>query len=140
MKSLNVYLSNLAIWNLKLHNIHWNCQGTSFIALHQYTESLYDRVFESFDSVAEFQRMRGERPLVTSKEYQEFATIEELPSRSFSIDESISILLSDLELMQKLALTLREEADVEGAFDLVNILEDEITAYKKDIWFLNSMR
>lgn len=53
MNKLNVYLSNLALWNVKLHNLHWNVTGRTFVQIHEFTEKLYDEVFEQFDAVAE---------------------------------------------------------------------------------------
>ena len=29
-KSLNVYLSNIAVMTTKLHNLHWNVEGRNF--------------------------------------------------------------------------------------------------------------
>lgn len=48
MKSekINVYVATLAVWNVKLHNIHWNVEGHLFKGIHEYTESLYDRAAE----------------------------------------------------------------------------------------------
>ena len=61
-KKLNTYLANLAVWNVKLHNLHWNVVGKLFVSLHEYTESRYDAAFEAFDEVAEVLKMRGEMP------------------------------------------------------------------------------
>lgn len=46
MNKLNVYLSNLALWNVKLHNLHWNVTGRTFVQIHEFTEKLYDEVSE----------------------------------------------------------------------------------------------
>ena len=35
-----VYLANLAVWNAKLHNLHWNVVGRAFVQVHEYTEGL----------------------------------------------------------------------------------------------------
>ena len=61
MNKLNVYLSNLALWNVKLHNLHWNVTGRTFVQIHEFTEKLYDEVFEQFDAVAEIQLNRSQR-------------------------------------------------------------------------------
>ena len=50
---VKVYLANLAVLNAKLHNLHWNVVGRAFIQVHEYTEGLYDELFEQFDAVAE---------------------------------------------------------------------------------------
>ena len=44
---LNQYLSNLAVLNLNLHNIHWNVEGLQFVKVHEFTEQLYDDFFEN---------------------------------------------------------------------------------------------
>ena len=33
-KNLNVYLSNLAVLNVNLHNIHWRCSGKTIFRVH----------------------------------------------------------------------------------------------------------
>ena len=56
MKHLDLvqkYLANLAVLNVKWHNIHWNVVGKQFLRVHTYTEELYDQLFEDFDAVAE---------------------------------------------------------------------------------------
>ena len=67
MKSekINVYVATLAVWNVKLHNIHWNVEGHLFKGIHEYTESLYDRAAEQYDETAEILKMRGEMPVAT---------------------------------------------------------------------------
>ena len=89
-KLLNTYLANLALWQLKLHNYHWNVTGRMFVAVHEYTEKLYDEAFDQFDAVAEVLKMRGEMPLVTSAEYQAAATIKEVEGRAYSVPEVLA--------------------------------------------------
>jgi len=40
---LQEYLSNLAVLNVKLHNIHWNVVGENFLKIHDFTEEAYDQ-------------------------------------------------------------------------------------------------
>ena len=103
---LNQYVANLAVWNVKLHNLHWNVIGNQFVQVHEFTEGIYDDVFEKYDEVAELLKMKGEMPLSTMAEYLKVATIEEVPARDFSIKESLEILKADLDLMNKLARKL----------------------------------
>ena len=78
MNKLNVYLSNLALWNVKLHNLHWNITGRTFVQIHEFTEKLYDEVFEQFDAVAEIQKMQNNMPLVKMSDYLQQATLSEI--------------------------------------------------------------
>ena len=109
-KKLNVYLANLAVWNIKLHNLHWNVTGHFFKPLHDLTESLYDETFETFDSVAEALKMKGEVPLSTMKDYLAAATIQEVSPKDFSGHEVVAMIEADMVLMRDLALEIRKAA------------------------------
>ncbi len=138
MKKVDVYLANLMVGNVKLHNLHWNVIGTQFKAVHEYLEEIYDDFFEKFDEVAEYQKQIGDYPKASVKEYLEISTIEELESKDYSIKESIEITLELLSKMKELALEILEEND-EDNFVLSNMMEDHITGYNKEIWFMESM-
>ena len=136
---LQKYLSNLAVLNVKFHNIHWNVVGGQFVEVHNFTEGIYDRFFEEFDAVAELLKMKNEYPLSTMAEYLERSDIEEIKAKDFSIKESLEIVKKDLELMKSLAVEIRNTADEEGDFEAVAMFEDYVGAYSKDIWFLSSI-
>ncbi|NMA85085.1 MAG: DNA starvation/stationary phase protection protein [Epulopiscium sp.] len=142
MKHLDLiqkYLSNLAVMNVKLHNIHWNVVGNQFVGVHEFTEGIYDELFESFDAVAELLKMKGVYPLSTVAEYLENATIEEVKAKDFSIRESLEIVKADLESMKALATEIRNEADEQGDFETVAMFEDYVASFSKHVWFLSSM-
>lgn len=142
MKHLDLvqkYLSNLAVLNVKLHNIHWNVVGNQFVRVHTFTEEIYDELFEAFDEVAELLKMKNEMPLSTIAEYLENSNIEEVKAKDFSIKESLEIVKKDLETMKELAIEIRNTADDEGDFETVAIFEDYTASFSKHIWFLNSM-
>ena len=42
--ALNVYLANIGVEYVKLHHLHWNVVGSQFKAVHEYLETLGDRV------------------------------------------------------------------------------------------------
>lgn len=137
-KKLDVYLANLAVNYIKLHNLHWNVLGKTFKQAHEYLEEMYDATTESLDEVAEYQKMVGEYPKASLKDYLEIATIKELESKDISSDEAFQIALDDQKLMRKLATEIRNEADEKGEFTLVALMEDEVAAQTKIIWFIES--
>lgn len=136
---LNVYLSNLAVLNANLHNIHWNVQGLQFVQVHEFTESLYDDFFEKYDAVAELLKMKGERPLVKLSDYIEKATIKELEKEVFTTKESLEMVQGYLTEMKRLATEIRNEADEDGDFEVVAEFEDHVAGYSKNLWFIKSM-
>lgn len=138
-KNLNVYLSNLAVLNVNLHNIHWNVVGKQFFRVHEFTEGLYDEFFEQFDAVAELLKMKGQNPLVRMTDYAANATIKELDKEKFSCRESLDLVLEYLTEMRTLATNIRNQADGDGDFEVVAMFEDYVADYSKNIWFMKAM-
>lgn len=138
-KKLDIYVANLAVNYIKLHNLHWNVVGRAFKQVHEYLEALYDETTESLDTVAEHQKMIGDFPKASFKDYLELATIKELESKDYSIDDVLKIALDDQKLLRKLATEIRNEADEKGDFTLVALMEGEVAAQNKRIWFIESM-
>jgi starvation-inducible DNA-binding protein len=138
-EKVNVYLSNLAVLNVNLHNIHWNVEGKQFVQIHEFTEGLYDDFFEKYDAVAELLKMKGEKPLVKLSDYLKNATIKELDTDKFSCKESLENVLDYLNEMKELATEIRNEADEDGDFEAVAEFEDHVSDYSKNIWFVKSM-
>jgi starvation-inducible DNA-binding protein len=136
---LNQYLSNLAVLNVNLHNIHWNVEGSRFIEVHQFTETIYDDFFEKYDSVAEMLKMKGEKPLVKLSDYLVNASIKELDSDKFTSTEALELVQEYLNEMKKLATEIRNEADEDGDFEVVAEFEGHVSGYSKNLWFIKSI-
>ena len=136
---LQKYLANLGVLNVKLHNIHWNVVGNQFMRIHNFTEEIYDEFFKDFDEVAELLKMKKITPLSTMADYLEKTNIEEIKTKSFSVNESLEIIKKDLESMKELATEIRNTADEEGDFETVAIFEDYVAYYSKNIWFVEAM-
>lgn len=137
MNSKQIFLSNLAVMNIKLHNIHWNIIGEQFMPIHNFTEALYDKLFKYFDDVAEILKIQGEQPLATMKDYLENTTLVELEQDQFSTRDTLHIIMSDLEAMISLGNKIIEEN--EGNFQVTNLIEEIVTDLSKTMWFLYQM-
>lgn len=139
MSDINVYLSNLAVWMVKLHNLHWNVTGHAFVQVHEYTESLYNDAFEQYDAVAELLKMHGKSPLVKMSDYLANATIEELDAREFTASEVLEIVEADMVKMKELATKIRNKAAEKDCFYTQGLFEGYLQDYAKKLWFLHSM-
>ena len=62
---LNAFLSDLAVLNIKVHNLHWNGEGREFALIHEMTEQIYKMLQDQFDETAEVMKMQCEMPLGT---------------------------------------------------------------------------
>ena len=122
-KSLNVYLSDIAVMTTKLHNLHWNVE-----------------FFDWYDEVAEAIKMRGGFPFASLKEYVANATVKELESKKVTVDEVNEIVMNDLVAIKEEAIKIREEADNDGDFIIVDMLEDHVAELEKNIWFLRASK
>ena len=140
MNTVNVYLANLAVLNVKLHNLHWNVVGKSFVQVHEFTEELYTALFSQFDDVAELLKMRDVFPPSSLAEYLNLTTLSELPAKNFSEAEVVNVLASDLKAMLSLAEKVRAEADAADDYTLVAAFEDIIAGYHKNLWFIKAMQ
>ena len=139
LNSANKYLANVGVSYIKLHNLHWNVVGLNFKAVHEYLEGIYDSMAEVLDEVAELIKMDGGYPLASLKEYLAVASIEELESRDYKILESLDILLKDLKALREEVLVIRSIADELDNVSFVNMAEDHLANYNKQIWFVESM-
>lgn len=137
---MNQYVANLAVLNVKFHNLHWNVVGPQFIPLHQFSESAYEGFFESYDAVAELIKMRGSFPVGSLKDILALSTVKELENKSFSTSEMLAIMKEDFTALIALATQIRKEADEASDFTVVATMEDEIAKYEKHIWFIASMQ
>ena len=135
----NQYLANIGVSYIKLHNLHWNVIGHQFKAVHEYLEGLYDALADVLDEVAEILKMHGEMPLGSLKKYLEVASIEELDDRDYSVQESLEIVLADMELLKAQAEAIRKQADAEDNYQMVSAMEDHLGNYNKNIWFIKAM-
>ena len=137
--NMNAYLSDLVVFYLKLHDLHWNVKGMQFVPVHQYSESRYEDMAEKFDAIAELIIQHGEKPVSSISEYVKNASIKELNKGSYRDEEVIKIISEDMAYLKGKAEALRGEADSEGLFDIVAVLEDHVAGYNKKLWFLRSM-
>lgn len=136
---VNGYLANVGVSFVKLHNLHWNVVGPQFKAVHEYLETLYDGFADVLDAVAELLKMQGEMPLASLNSYLKAATIKELEEKDYSVEETLAIVLADIEEMKAQAEDIRKDADEEDNYALVGMMEGDLENYNKTIWFIKSM-
>lgn len=136
---LNIFLSDLAVMNIKIHNLHWNVTGSEFIIIHKLTEKLYKMLQEQFDAVAEVMKMQNETPLATMSAYLENATVEEIESRNYTTYEVLEELDGDCQILISLAKQIRDEADKKDNFLVANLFEEYLAIYAKKSWMIRAM-
>ena len=107
--AMNAYLSDLVVFYLKLHDLHWNVKGPRFVEVHKYTEARYEDMAEKFDEIAELVLMHGEKPVSSIAEYVKLASIKELGKDSYRDGEVLQVLVDDLSALKAEAEKVRAE-------------------------------
>lgn len=138
-KKLNTYLANLAVLNAKVHNIHWNLIGPDFMDCHKMTEEMYIKLNTQYDALAELMKTQGLMPMVKLADYLQETTIDEAEAQEFTAFDAATILIDDLENISNLALEIREAADKDDNFVIVNAMEEYFECYAKYLWILNAI-
>lgn len=135
---LNLYLSNVGVLYIKLHNLHWNTKGTNFQSVHEYLETLYDGFAGVLDATAEIIKIQGGHPLASMKDYISKATILELESKAYTTHEALSITHDDIHLLKTQVEDIRIQASEDDNYSVVSMLEGHLEDMNKTLWFLES--
>lgn len=137
IETMNQYVADLAVLNVKFHNLHWNVVGERFEQVHVHLEALYDDLFVKFDEVAERIKMLGEFPKASIKNYLSITKVEELENEDITIKRVFEIVKNDVLYLKELATSIRKEADGNDDFVTVGLMENHIAAYDKELYFVN---
>ncbi len=137
---LNVFLANLAVMNIKVHNLHWNVVGPNFPVVHKMTEEIYKMLQSQFDELAEVMKTQNKMPLANIAGYLEATTVEEIESRDYAGYEVVDELASDCANIMELAKEIRDEADKKDDFQIANLFEEYLACYAKHAWMLRAMQ
>lgn len=94
---LSTLLADYHIIYGHLHALHWNLEGKQFFTIHRELQTMYEQLAEYIDDVAERILTLGNRPATTFKEYLETTKLAELPSRKYDSDETVQLVIKDLD-------------------------------------------
>ncbi len=138
VEGLNIYLANLNILYIKLHNFHWNVIGTGFFPLHEKTQELYEAIAEELDEVAERIRALGCFPLASMRDYLAIGTICELPGEEYPSPFVAKVIIEDfctmLSLVRRIDSIVKETPDQCTA----GLLADAMCFFEKQMWMMDA--
>jgi starvation-inducible DNA-binding protein len=136
---VNQYVADSMLLVVKLHNIHWNVVGNHFMKIHNYTEELYNRFFETYDGFAEALKIKGESVFGSLADYTRVGTIQELGTDKLKEKEALEVIAEDLEMMHRTAKMLRHLGHEQGDVSCTLLAENEVQFLEKQLWFIRSM-
>lgn len=138
-KRLTVHTADFAVMYVKLHNYHWHVEGLEFRAIHELTESYYEKATEIYDSIAERILQLGEKAPSSMKEYLALTGIEEETDKNFKPLCVVEKVLKDFEYLAKEIGATRIEAADSNDSTTDAMLAGVLEYLEKEIWMLKSM-
>jgi starvation-inducible DNA-binding protein len=135
---INQYIADLAIFIIKLHNLHWNVKGNHFIEIHEYTEKLYTRFFTTYDEFAEVLKAKNEIVFGSMSDYLRVGTLKEVAATEFRDFVALDIIKADLEMLLMTVISLRQLSQQTGDFTCAMLADKEIQYIEKQLWFVNA--
>lgn len=135
---LDQHLADLHVLYTKLHNYHWNVEGSEFFTLHTHLEELYDATAVEIDEVAERILMIGHRPSASLSDYLNKTNLKEVKSEGVSGNAIAKELLADYGTLVaglRAGVTAAQAANDEVSADM---MIGSLSAYEKTIWMLDA--
>jgi len=137
-KKLNTILADEFVLYTKTRNYHWNVEGSNFMEMHKFYETLYSELAEVIDVVAERIRSIGHYSQGRLKDFIELKNLLE-PDYTTDQKSQLQNLLEDHETISRY---LRKDIPVfnDEYHDIGNadILTDLLKSHEKWAWFIRS--
>jgi len=137
-EDLKVLLGSTFVLYTKTHGFHWNIEGSNFPQYHKFLNKMYDEIYESIDTIAEYIRTLGSYSPGSLGRMLELSMIEEqykIPRADLMLEE----LLSDCQKMIALVTRLFDVATEEKAQGIANYLAELQDLYSKKAWMIRAI-
>lgn len=135
---LNKVLADEFVLYVKTRNYHWNVEGSNFMEMHKFYESMYEELDEIIDDVAERIRALGHYAEARLMDYTRLTHLSE-PESTNQPKEQLQNLLVDHETiiknLRKLITLFAEEHKDAGSSDFATALMEK---HEKMAWFVRS--
>jgi len=135
--NLKVLLGSTFVLYTKTHGFHWNIEGSNFPQYHKFLNKMYDEIYETIDTIAEYIRTLDSYSPGSLGRMLELSIIEEqykIPRAELMLEE----LLIDCEKMIKLVTELFDVATQEKAQGIANYLAELQDLYSKKAWMIRA--
>lgn len=136
--SLQKVLADEYVLYTKTRNYHWNVEGSNFMEMHKFYESMYEQLDEVIDAVAERIRALGHYSEARLKDFMQLTELEE---QAYTTDQKSQLqnLLDDHEIiiryLRKCIIDFGDTHRDMGTADFVTGLMEQ---HEKLAWFIRS--
>jgi starvation-inducible DNA-binding protein len=138
IQKLKQWQANSVVLYSTAHGFHWNVEGPLFTQYHAFFEQIYSDVYDSIDTIAEWQRKFNSPAPFTLQDFTNLNTYGEVRSMSTSpimMSETLLIMIEamieDVKLIFDIATSQKEQG-------LANFCADRQDKLQFWAWWLRS--
>ncbi|MCQ0969768.1 DNA starvation/stationary phase protection protein Dps [Paracoccus sp. TK19116] len=138
ISELNARLADGIALGLAIKQAHWNVKGPNFIAVHELFDTVYARLQEHIDVMAERVQILDGVAVGTAQKVAADTTLKEYPTDLVKAQDHIKAVC---ERMRDHGEKLREAIDTTdeaGDADTADIFTAASRTADKDLWFMES--
>ena len=138
IQKLRQWQANSVVLYSTAHGFHWNVEGSLFTQYHAFFEEIYSDIYETIDTIAEWQRKFDRPAPFTLQDFINMNTYGEVRSPSNSPIVMSEILLLMVESMIEEVKSIFDIATMEKEQGLANFCADRQDKLQSHAWWLRS--
>jgi starvation-inducible DNA-binding protein len=135
--NLKTLLGSTFVVYTKTHGFHWNIEGPDFPQYHEFLKKMYENIYETIDTIAEYIRTLDSYSPGSLSRMLELSIIEEqykIPRAELMLEE----LLENSETMTRLVVEIFDIATKQNAQGIANYMAELQDLYTKNAWMLRA--
>jgi len=135
--NLKTLLGSTFVVYTKTHGFHWNIEGPDFPQYHKFLKKMYENIYETIDTIAEYIRTLDSYSPGSLSRMIELSIIEEqykIPRAELMLEE----LLENSETMTRLVVEIFDIATKQNAQGIANYMAELQDLYTKNAWMLRA--
>lgn len=135
--NLKTLLGSTFVIYTKTHGFHWNIEGSDFPQYHKFLNKMYEEIYETIDTIAEYIRTLQSYSPGSLARMLELSIIQEqykIPRAELMLAE----LLENCEQMSALVVQIFDVATQEKAQGIANYMAELQDLYNKKAWMLRA--
>lgn len=138
IQQMKELLADTFAFRLKTQYYHWNIEGPDFAQYHDFLGNLYQEVDKAADETAEKIRSLDSYAPGSFQRYLELTTIQADDTITSAL-EMLNRVRIDNDILRNKLKQVRNTAEAEEEFGLVNFLEGRLDVHDKHAWMLRSL-
>ena len=133
---LNQYLANIYITKTNLSNLHFNIKGKGSSGIHKDIANDIEKFNKFYDQLAEQIKKIGGYPIMNLDEIKNISTIKEISSKDYTPQNTLSILIHDLSIINNMNNQVGEYALKNNDLGSINLTLEFNTYLQNRLWLL----